>query len=239
MSSNGAQSFTPGLSLRQAAIVAGIAYFLMPVAIAEFYIKPKLIIAGDIERTSQNIALHGSLFAAAILCYFITYILDMVIAWALYILLAPVNRSLSLLAAWFRLVYAVLALVPTSHLLTVYQLLHTPIYLQTFGAKPLHDQVLLQLNLYQYGWGLVIFGIHLVLLGYLVYQSRYIPRVLGVLLVLVGLIWIVIPLWPFFNPNLKLGFLLPFSAIELLLPLWLLIRGWKIKEPVRSQAVAP
>ena len=46
MSSNDAQSFTPGLSLRQAAIVAGIAYFLMPVGMAEFYIKPKLIIAG-------------------------------------------------------------------------------------------------------------------------------------------------------------------------------------------------
>src|SRR5438874_1271474 len=82
------------------------------------------------------------------------------------------------------------------------------------------------------------FGIHLVLLGYLVYRSRYIPRVLGVVLVLVGLIWIVIPPGPALFPNLKLGFLLPVSAIELLLPLWLLIRGWKIKEPVRSQAVA-
>jgi len=87
----------------------------------------------------------------------------------------------------------VLALAPTSHLLAVYRLLHTPIYLQTFGAGSLHAQVLLQLNLYQYGWGLVIFGIHLVLLGYLVYRSRYIPRVLGVLLALVGLIWIAIP----------------------------------------------
>ena len=61
---------------------------------------------------------------------------------------------------------------------------------------------------------------------------------LGVVLVLVGLIWIVIPPGPALFPNLKLGFLLPVSAIELLLPLWLLIRGWKIKEPVRSQAVA-
>jgi hypothetical protein len=92
---------------------------------------------------------------------------------------------LPLLAAWFRLVYAVLALTSTSPLLTVYQLLHTPIYRQTFGAGPLHAQVLLQLNLYEYGWGLLIFGIHLVLLGYLVYRSRHIPRVLGVLLVLV------------------------------------------------------
>lgn len=74
MSSNDAQSFTPGLSLRQAAIVTGIAYFLMPVAVAEFYIKPKLIIADDIERTSQNIA-PWKAFCYPILCYFVTLIM--------------------------------------------------------------------------------------------------------------------------------------------------------------------
>src|SRR5207248_10879806 len=97
----------------------------MPVAIAEFYIKPKLIIAGDIERTSQNIALHGPLFATAIHCYFITYIPDIEIAWSFYIQLAPVNRSMSLLAAWFRLIYAVFALTPTPQLLTASPLHHT------------------------------------------------------------------------------------------------------------------
>jgi len=85
-----------GLTLRQAALIAGVAYLLMPVTIAELYINPKLLIPGNIEQTAQNIAAHGRLFTAAILCYLITLVLDVVIAWALYILLAPVNRSVSL-----------------------------------------------------------------------------------------------------------------------------------------------
>lgn len=73
----------------------------------------------------------------------------------------------------------------------------------------------------------------------LIFGNLNTPRVLGVLLVLVGLLWIVIPLRPFLYPNLKLGFLLPVSDIKLLLPLWLLMRGCRSKAPVRWQAVAP
>ncbi|HEV2616684.1 MAG TPA: DUF4386 domain-containing protein [Candidatus Acidoferrales bacterium] len=230
MSSPSPLSTNHGLTLRQASLVAGIAYFLMPVAIAEFYIKPKLIIPGDIERTSQNIASHGQLFAAAILCYLVTYILDIVIAWALYVLLVPVNRSLSLLTAWFRLIYAALAILPLSNLLTVYRVLHSPVYLPVFGAGPLHAQVLLLLNSYNYGWGLFIFGIHLGLLGYLIYRSGYIPKLLGVLLVLDGFVWVVNSMQPYFYPNARLGFLFAVSFTELLLPLWLLVRGWRLNE---------
>src|SRR4051812_26419257 len=99
-----------GLTSRQAALVAGISYLLMPATVAEFYINPKILIPGNIEQTIQNIATHGRLFAAAILCYLITLILDVIIAWALYVLLLPVNRSLSLLTAWFRLMYTAMAL---------------------------------------------------------------------------------------------------------------------------------
>jgi Domain of unknown function (DUF4386) len=223
-----------GLTLRRAALTAAFAYFLMPVTIAEFYINPKLLVPGNIERTAQNIAAQGTLFAAAILCYLITLILDVIIAWALYILLAPVNRSVSLLAAWFRLVYTVMALVSLLNLTTVYRLLHTPVYLTAFGSGPLHAQVLLLLNSYRYDWSfsLIIFGIHLGLLGYLIYRSGYIPKIIGILLVLDGLVWVVNPLQPYLYPKAPLGFLLPISFMELILPLWLLLRGWRIEEPI-------
>jgi hypothetical protein len=221
-----------GLTLRWAAIIAGVAYLLMPVTIAEFYINPKLMVSGNIEQTAQNIVAHGRLFAAAILCYLITLILDVIIAWALYVLLVPVNRAVSLLTAWFRLVYTVIALFSLLNLITVYRLLHTPIYLTAFGSSPLHAQVLLLLNSYRYDWSfsLIIFGIHLGLLGYLIFRSGYIPKVIGILLVLDGLVWIVNPLQPYLYPNASLGFLFPISFVELTLPLWLVIRGWKIPE---------
>ena len=107
-----------GLSLRQAAVVAGISYFLMPVAFADFYIFPKLIVSGDIAHTVQNVASHEKLFFVGIVCHFITLVLDVIIAWALYALLAPVNQALSLLTAFFRLVYAANYLAGLSTLIT-------------------------------------------------------------------------------------------------------------------------
>jgi hypothetical protein len=222
-----------GLTLRRAALIAGFAYLRMPVTIAEFYINPKIMVPGNIEQTAQNIVVHGKLFAVGMLCYLITLILDVVIAWALYILLAPVNRSVSLLTAWFRLIYTVVALFSLLNLTTVYRMLHTPVYLTAFGSDPLHAQVLLLLNSYRWDWSmsLIIFGIHLGLLGYLIYRSGYIPRIIGILLVIDGLIWVVNPLQPYLYPTARLGFLFPISFVELLLPVWLVIRGWKIQEP--------
>jgi hypothetical protein len=57
-----------GMTLRQAALVAGFAYLFNPVSYAEFSIYPKLVISGNIEQTVQNIAAHGGLFVAALFC---------------------------------------------------------------------------------------------------------------------------------------------------------------------------
>jgi len=229
-----------GLTLRQAALVAGFSYLLSPVTIAEFSLYPKLVIRGNIEQTAQNIAAHGKLFVAAILCYYITMILDIVTAWALYILLAPVNRSLSLLTAWFRVVYAAIALVAVFNLTTAYRLVHTPEYLPAFGTGPLHAQLLLLLNSYRYDWSfsLIVFGIHLALLGFLIYRSGYMPRILGALIFIDGFVWVINPLKAYLYPNAHIDFLFMISFVELLLPLWLVIRGWKLQEPSGRSAAA-
>jgi hypothetical protein len=115
-----------GLTLRQAALIAGFAYLLSPVTTAEFAIMPKLVIPGNIDQTAQNIVAHRGLFLAAIFCYLITFLEDVVIAWALYVLLVPVNRSASLLTSWFRLVYTAVVLYAWLNLVTVFHLLNTP-----------------------------------------------------------------------------------------------------------------
>jgi hypothetical protein len=238
MGSKSVSSIAPGcdqgLTLRQAALIAGVAYLLMPVTYAEFSIMPKLLIKGNIEQTVQNIVAHERLFGVAILCYLITFIEDVVIAWALYVLLVPVNRSLSLLAAWFRLLYTAMGLFALLHLVTVFRLVTTTDYLTLFGAGPLHAQVQLLLNSFRYDWSmsLLIFGIHLVLLGYLIVRSGYIPKIIGILLAIDGLGWVINSLKPYLYPNAHFGFFFIASFVELTLPLWLLIRGWKIQEPM-------
>jgi hypothetical protein len=228
-------AYTEGLTLRQAALTAGFCYLLTPVTFAEFYIFPKLVIPGQIEQTAQNITAHGKFFVVGILCHLITLILDVVSTWALYILLAPVNRSLSLLTAWFRLVYTVMALNGVLKMVTVFRLLKTPDYLTLFGHQQLLAQVQLLLRSFRYDWsmGLVIFGIHLSLLGYLIFRSRYMPKALGILLLFVGISWIFYSLRPYLYPTANLGFIPITGFGELILPLWLLIKGWRIPEPVK------
>jgi Domain of unknown function (DUF4386) len=222
-----------GVTLRQAALVAGFAYLLNPVSYAEFSIYPKLVAAGNAAQTAQNISAHLGLFAAAILCYIVSFIGDVVIAWALYVLLAPVNRALSLLAAWFQLVYAAVALCSVFGLLDVYHLLSTPYYLTIFGAGQLHAQVWLLLHSFHYEWSmsLIIFGIHLVLVGYLVFRSGYIPWIFGIALSIAGLGWIIGGFGPYVLPNANLDFTFITAFGEVIFTLWLWIRGWKVKEP--------
>jgi hypothetical protein len=104
-------------------------------------------------------------------------------------------------------------------------------YLTVFEPDQLHALVLLFLNAQEYGvlvWGLS-FGLHLFFLGYLVYKSGYIPRILGVLLVIASLCYLVQGFGNILLPRYEeifatIGFL---SIIELALPLWLVIKGVK------------
>jgi len=223
-----------GISLRQAALVAGFGLLVMifTAPFAEFYVFSKLVTPGDIEATVQNIRANGGLLLAGIFAYLIVFIFDVIVAWALYVLLIPVNRSLSLLAAWFRLMYTAIALFGMLKLVTVYRLLHTPDYAAIFQPDQLHTQVRFLLKAFRYEWGigLILFGVHLVLLGYLVFRSGYIPRILGILLVIAGLGWVVHELGPYLLPGADLGFLFITFTLEVVFMFWLLIRGWKIPE---------
>ena len=84
---------------------------LFSAPVAEVWIYPRLVIWGNTGQTIKNIATNQTLFGLAILGYFVTFTCDLVVAWALYIFLRPVHEHLSILAAAFRFVYGVLALV--------------------------------------------------------------------------------------------------------------------------------
>jgi len=221
------------VTLRQAALIVGFTYLLSPVSYAEFTIYPKLVISGDIEQTVANIGSHHGLFLGALFCFMINFIEDIIISWGLYILLAPVNRAIALLAAWFQLVYATIALVGLFNLATVYRMLTTPEYLKVFGTAPLHAQVDLLIHSFRYDYSLAlaIFGLHLLLVGGLIVRSRYMPWWLGILLIVDGLGWVVDSLQPYLYPDANLGFIFVTFFGEIVFMLWLLIRGWKIREP--------
>ena len=232
---------TEGISLRQAALAAVVGYVLLqPVIYAEFVLDPQ-IVANNTAQTVQNIQTHGDVFAWQIVCYLSNYIGDIIIAWALYLLLAPVNRALSLLAAVFQWVYAVLGFQGVLQLVDVFRVVRAGIYVKTFGTAQLQAQVDLLLRSHRYDWSfiLVLFGIHLVLVGYLIFRSGYLPKWLGIVIFVVGAGWVITPLRPFLFPSVDFGWFFILSFGELLLPLWLLIVGWRLKAPVPPALESP
>ncbi len=226
-------SFSDTMAPRWAALVAGLSYISNPVAYAELYAYPKLVVAHDIGATVANINAHGTMFAGMIACYLVNFIVcDIVMAWALYSLLAPVSRALSMLAAWFQLVYAAMGLVAVYNLVSVLHLLRIPEYREIFGPAQLQAQTLLHLRAFhqQFDFALVLFGLHLVLVGCLIAASRYIPKILGVILIITGCGYILNTLGPYFSPTGDFGWTFVTFFGEIVFMLWLLIRGWKIQE---------
>lgn len=226
-----------GMTLRQAALVAGITSFvpliLGGVPFAEFYVFAKLIEPGDTAQTVRNILANRGLFLVGVFAHLITFVADVILALALYVFLAPVHRALSLLTAWFRVVYTAVAIVALMHLVTAFRLIDDGTYGEAFGAEVLHAQVDLLIKSFRYEWSLslVIFGIHVALVGYLVARSRYIPRILGVLLMIAGLGYMLYYLRPYLYPEVNLDFLFVTFLAELVFALWLLVRGRRIPEP--------
>ena len=221
-------------SLRTAALIAGIGLLIMAIAapFAELYAYPQLVVPGNASETTQNIIANKTLFSSAIFGYLIAFLCDVLVAWALYLLLKPVNENLSMLTAWFRLVYTVIALVALLNLVTVLQLVNTSEASTLAQPDLLQAQIMFSIDAFRSHWyfGLLFFGIHLGLLGYVVFRSNYIPRILGILLVIAGLGYLLSNLKPFLFPTMNLDFAEYTFYGELIFMLWLLIRGPKIKE---------
>lgn len=222
--------FTDG-SLRTSTIIAGLALLIMAVLapIVQFGILQKLVMPGNAKATVENIMASATLFRTGIFIFLVVAILDVVVAWALYILLKPANKRLSLLAAWFRVVYAAIFAIALTNLVNVLQLLTGADYLKTFEVDQLYAQGMLSLSTFQSTWdiGLVIFGLHLLVVGYLVFKSSYIPKWLGVLLVIAGIGYMADSFGKFLVPNYNLT-IAGFTFIgEVLLIFWLLWKGIK------------
>jgi hypothetical protein len=231
---NTTQSTTLDLpSLRKAALTAGLAILIMAltVPLVEFYIFPKLVDYKNAEKTFNNISQNSKLFSASIFIHFITIICDTVIAWALYIFLKPVNKNLSLLAAWFRLVYTGFNIAALLNLVQISSIVSPIQSVPMIPTSQIHDFVLMNINSFNHQWrfGLVFFGIYLLLLGYLVYKAPYVPRIVGAFLILAGLGYLVDQLKVYFYPTLNTLWLWFTYFGELIFMLWLLIKGSRLQ----------
>ena len=216
---------------RQIALIAGVGLLLMTVSIilAEAVAMAGIIMEGDAAATVENILANQGRFRFGIVAHLIVILLDLVVAWALYVFLKPAKDNLSLLAAWSRLVYTIFYGVALINVYSVFQLLGNADYLSVFGASEIQAQVMLSLNAFRDTWdvGYIFFGLHLTLLGIVAYRSGFIPRFLGIILLIAGLSYLIDYFGLLLIPDLGVEISIIFGWGELIFMLWLLIRGGK------------
>jgi Domain of unknown function (DUF4386) len=220
-------------SPRFKARMAGV-FQLLEAVTASFpgvFVLGRLVVDGNAAATAANIVGHERLywlgFASSLIgvaCH---------VAWALlmYELLKPVNKSLSLLAAFLVFVCCAMQALTSLFYLAPLLILQGGSPLSAFTAEQLQSLALmfLKLNQYAYNIDLVFFGLWCVLTGYLIFRSTFLPRILGVLLAISGLGW-VIYLYPPLAYHLFIPYIASASALgEIPLEFWLIVMGVNVE----------
>lgn len=208
------------ISLRAAAIIAGAGLLLMTILspIAYFNTFQSLVKFDDAALTAQNISNSVGTFRTAIVLLFIVALLDVLVAWALYIVLIPADKKLSAVTAWLRVIYGVI------FAFAIFQL---SLALNVLSADGV--QAMSHLKAFQSIWdkALILFGFHLLLLGYLAFKSGYVPKWLAVLLVAAGVGYVVDGFGKWLSPAYNIS-IAQFTFIgEVLLIFWLFWKGTK------------
>jgi hypothetical protein len=227
-------------ALKKTARLAGAGYLVIFITgfFANFFVLEGLVLDGNAQATSENILANLMQFRWGIFAFLIMVVIDVLMAGPLYILLKPVNKNLSLLSAWLRLVNGTIFGVALYSLFGILHLLSGAEYLTALEPAEIHARVMLHLEAFNFIWliGLVFFGLHLFLMGILILKSDYIPKIIGGLLQLAAVGYLTDSFAQFLLPDYKsvqhvfeLVVLIPGVIGELSFTVWLLIKGVKTK----------
>ena len=230
MKSEMTEHFREESPLLKARAAGGLWLLCIAAGVVGFVAGSPLIVANDAAATAANILANESRFRLGFSADLISGVSYLGVTAFMYYLLKPVNRSLSLLAAFFGLAgVAIGGIAWVSHL-TPLVLLHGDQYLSAFTTSQLQAMALtdLKLQMQVFSIGMVFFGVQCFVIGYLISRSTFLPRGLGILLSIGGTCYIIVS---FANFLLPLGarlvpFIIPVALIgEGSLAVWLLVKG--------------
>lgn len=218
-------------SARPRARITGVVYlfYFLTAVSGEFFLRG-LVVDGDAAATANNILAHQPLFRLGIATGLIATACYIAVTALFYDLFRPVKRNLSMVAAFFSLVGCAILAFASLFQVAPLVVLGGAQYLSLFKVEQLRALAYLFLELYGEAVNIcfVFFGVYCLLIGYLIFRSAFLPRILGVLMALAGLGWLTFlspPLANYLSPYiLVLGF-----VAELVLMLWLLVMGVNVQ----------
>jgi len=228
-------------SIQKTARIAGVLYLLITALSipVHFVIPGQLIVVGDAVTTSTNILASGGLFRMGIAAELVLLLIEIVLLVLLYVLLKPVNKTLSLVAAVSRLAMTVIHGANLLAHFIVLLLLSGAGYLTVFAPAQLNALVMVFLDAYNFGFtiGIVFLFLHAVILGYLIFKSDYFPKILGILFTIASLGYLIDGFSHVLIANYKTGpvyIAIPIAIAEITFPLWLLIKGVNVEKWKKS-----
>jgi hypothetical protein len=219
--------------MNKTAKIAGGLYFIYIIAtIFANTSRTKLIIFGNATTTANNILASEGLFRIGFISDVLAGVLFLLTAWALYVLLKPVDKNIALLFLLLNVSGVAIQCINMLNLFSAVLLLSGADYLKVFQTDQLQSIAMFFLYLYKNGFMIAqfFFAAWLFPLGYLVFKSGYLPKVLGIIVMIECFGWLMYPFQFFLFPTYEvisyLSFAIGFIG-EFGLTLWLLIMGAK------------
>jgi hypothetical protein len=221
-------------SLNKTARMAGFLYliYIVITIAADVLFRSPLIVYGDAVATAQNIMVSEWQFRIGFTVDLVSAMFFLLAAWALYALLKSVNKDLALLFLLLNLGGVAVYSINLLNQFAAVLLLSGADYLKVFQADQLQALAMFFLDLHHNGYWIaqIFFGAWLFPLGYLVFKSGFLPRILGIIMMIHCIGWLMTTLQFFLFPGFTaityvtypLGFISEFG-----LTLWLLIMGVK------------
>ena len=208
-------------------------------------ISGRLIVADDPAATAANLLANETLFRLGTASLLVSTAFYIGATLFVYEVLRPVNRSLSLLAAFFSLVACAVGALSCVFDLVPFILLKGAPYLSAaFTVAQLQALALmfLKVRVQANDIALALFGLHCLGVGYLIFRSIFMPRIIGVLMLVAGIGWLTFLLPPVAQSLAPFN-LMPGALGEVSLALWLLIKGvnvqrWREQDNPRETAAS-
>lgn len=227
--------------------IGGLLYLIIIVIgfLGEVAVRGKLVVSGDPAATAERIRAAEFLWRLGIAGELVLLVCAVALLLILYVLLRPVSRELALLAVFFNLVSIAVEAASTLSLVATLFPLANASYLKVLDPNQLHALVYLPIRSWEHGFGvsLIFFGCFCLVVGYLIFKSGYLPKVVGILMQLAGLSYLVnsfaLILSPPLANRLSPAILLPALVGELSLCLWLLLKGVNVPRWNARRGPAP
>jgi len=198
------------ISSRKAAMVVGVAFItsVFIVTLVDDFLLANFVVPGDTATLARDIEANKKLFGFAVISYLLVLALDSIIGLALYVVLKPANKNLALVTGTLRLLYACSLIIG--------------LFALVFQIIDVYDYESIKL------FGYIFFALHILVLGYSVFKSGYIPKSLGILLMFASFTYVVFFVDINLPKTIKASIMVIMALAELLLSIWLVAKRKKL-----------